>query len=54
VIPGLKFFQEKSQGRTKAASDREKERMSSEIARMKEVIAEVVTENIDLKKKNMG
>lgn len=50
----LAFFQEKSQGRTKAAVDREKDRMASEISRMKEVIAEVVTENIDLKKKNMG
>ena len=50
----LNGFKEKSQGRTKAAEDREKMRMSSEIQRMKEVIAEVVSENIELKKKNMG
>ena len=50
----LSGFKEKSQGRTKAAEDREKERMDSEIQRMKNVIAEVVSENIALKKKNMG
>ena len=49
----LNGFKEKSQGRTIAANDREKERMGSEIQRMKDVIAEVVSENIALKKKNM-
>lgn len=49
----LNGFKEKSQGRTKAAEDREKIRMGSEIQRMKDVIAEVVSENIALKKKNM-
>jgi transposase-like protein len=49
----LSGFKEKSAGRTKAAEDREKERMGAEIQRMKDVIAEVVTENIALKKKNM-
>lgn len=49
----LTGFREKSQGRTAAAADREKERMKEEISRMKDVISEVVSENIDLKKKNM-
>jgi len=49
----LSGFKEKSLGRTKAAEDREKVKMASEIQRMKDVIAEVVTENIALKKKNM-
>ena len=49
----LSGFKEKSQGRTKAAEDREKVKMAAEIRRMKDVIAEVVTENIALKKKNM-
>lgn len=49
----LRGFNEKSQGRTKAAEDREKEKMGFEIQRMKDVIAEVVSENIALKKKNM-
>ncbi len=49
----LSGFKEKSQGRTKAAEDREKEKMGFEIQRMKDVIAEVVSENIALKKKNM-
>lgn len=46
-------FKEKSKGRTKAAGDREKQRMESDIKRMKDVIAEVVSENIELKKKNI-
>lgn len=49
----LNGFKEKSQGRTQAADDREKRRMESEIQRMKDVIAEVVSENIEIKKKNM-
>jgi transposase-like protein len=49
----LNGFKEKSQGRTKAAEDREKKRMENEIQRMKEVIAEVVSENIEIKKKNL-
>ena len=35
------------------AENREKDRMGSELQRMKEVIAEVVSENIALKKKNI-
>lgn len=50
----LSGFKEKSHGRTKAAEDREKYRMDAELQRMKDVITEVVTENIALKKKNMG
>lgn len=49
----LKGFKEKSMGRTMAAEDREKKRMEIEIQRMKDVIAEVVSENIEIKKKNM-
>lgn len=49
----LTGFREKSMGRTRAAEDREKKRMESEIQRMKDVIAEVVSENIEIKKKNM-
>ncbi len=49
----LRGFKEKSQGRTKAAENREREKMELEIQRMKDVIAEVVSENITLKKKNM-
>lgn len=48
----LDGFKEKSKGRTKAAEDREKQRLESDINRMKDVIAEVVSENIELKKKN--
>lgn len=47
----LNGFKEKSQGRTISADNREKERMGSEIQRMKDVIAEVVSENIVLKKR---
>jgi len=49
----LNGFKEKSLGRTRAAEDREKKRMEAEIQRMKDVITEVVTENISIKKKNM-
>jgi transposase-like protein len=49
----LNGFKEKSLGRARAAEDREKKRMESEIQRMKDVIAEVVSENIVIKKKNM-
>jgi transposase-like protein len=49
----LNGFKEKSQGRTQAAGEREKKRMADEIQRMKDVIAEVVSENIEIKKKNM-
>lgn len=49
----LNGFKEKSQGRTRTAEDREKKRMEAEIQRMKDVIAEVVSENIVIKKKNM-
>lgn len=49
----LNGFKEKSQGRTRAAEDREKKRMENEIQRIKEVIAEVVSENIEIKKKNL-
>lgn len=49
----LNGFKEKSLGRTRAAEDREKKRMEAEIQRMKDVIAEVVSENIVIKKKNM-
>ena len=49
----LNGFKEKSKGRTRAAEDREKKRMAAEIQRMKDVIAEVVSENIEIKKKNM-
>jgi transposase-like protein len=50
----LNGFKEKSQGRTRAAEDRDKKRMEEEIRRMKDVITEVVSENIEIKKKNMG
>jgi transposase-like protein len=50
----LNGFKEKSQGRTRTAEDREKQRMREEISRMKDVIAEIASENIELKKKNMG
>ncbi len=46
-------FQESSQGRTRSAEDREKKRMESDIKRMKDVIAELASENIDLKKNDM-
>jgi transposase len=49
----LSSFKEKSQGRTRAAEDREKQRMQTEIQRMKDVIAEVASENIEIKKKNL-
>ena len=49
----LSGFKEKSQGRTKTVEGREKIKMVAEIQRMKDVIAEVVTENIALKKKNL-
>lgn len=49
----LNGFKEKSQGRTRAAGEREKKQMADEIQRMKDVIAEVVSENIEIKKKNM-
>jgi transposase len=50
----LNGFKEKFQGRTRTAEDREKQRMREEISRMKDVIAEIASENIELKKKNMG
>jgi len=50
----LNGFREKSQGRTKIAEDREKQKMQDEIKRMKDVIAEIASENIELKKKNFG
>jgi len=46
----LNGFRGKSLGRTRAAEDREKNRMEAEIQRMKDVIAEVVSENIEKKK----
>lgn len=49
----LNGFKEKSQGRTRVAEDRAKKRMEDEIRRMKDVIAEVVSENIEIKKKSM-
>jgi transposase-like protein len=49
----LNGFKEKPKGRTRAAEEREKKRMEAEIQRMKDVIAEVVSENIVIKKKNM-
>jgi transposase-like protein len=49
----LNGFKEKSQGRTRATEERAKKRMADEIQRMKDVIAEVVSENIEIKKKNM-
>lgn len=50
----LNNFREKSQGRTRSAEDREKQRMQEEIKRMKDVITEIASENIELKKKNLG
>lgn len=47
----LKGFKEKSKGRTRSAEDREKQRMEEEITRMKNVIAEIASDNIELKKK---
>ena len=49
----LEGFRESSQGRTRAAESREKERQENEIRRMKDVIAELAAENIDLKKNDM-
>ena len=51
ALHGLK---EKGKGRTRIAEDREKQRMQEEIRRMKDVIAEIASENIELKKKNLG
>jgi transposase len=50
----LSGFKEKSHGRTRSAEDREKQKMREEITRMKDVIAEIASDNIELKKKNMG
>jgi transposase-like protein len=50
ALEGLK---EKSRGRSRSAEDREKQRMADEIQRMKDVITEIASENIVLKKKNM-
>lgn len=47
----LNNFKEKSQGRTRSAEDREKKRMEEEIKRMKDVITEIASENIEIKKK---
>jgi transposase len=47
----LNGFKEKSQGRTRSAEDREKQKMQGEIDRMKNVIAEIASDNIELKKK---
>jgi len=49
----LDGFREKSQGRTRAAESREKEIQEKEIRRMKDVIAELASENIELKKNDM-
>jgi transposase len=50
----LNGLREKSKGRTRIAEDREKQRVQEEIRRMKDVIAEIASENIELKKKNLG
>jgi len=49
----LSGFKESSQGRTRVAENREKKRMESDIKRMKDVITELASENIDLKKNDM-
>jgi len=49
----LEGFRESSHGRTRAAESREKERQENQIRRMKDVIAELAAENIDLKKNDM-
>ena len=49
----LEGCRESSHGRTQAAENREKERQENQIRRMKDVIAELAAENIDLKKKDM-
>ena len=49
----LEGFQQSSQGRTHAAENREKKRFESDIKRMKDVITELASENIELKKKDM-
>ena len=49
----LNGLREKAIGRTRIAEDREKQRMQEEIDRMKDVIAEIASENIELKKKNL-
>ena len=46
----LEGFRERSQGRTRAAEIREKERKENEIRRMKDVVAELAAEIIELKK----
>ena len=49
----LNGFKEFSLGRTRAAESKEKQRMEKEIQRMKNVIAEIAAENIDLKKNDI-
>lgn len=46
----LEGFRENSKGRTRVAESKEKERQEKEISRMKDVIAELAAENIELKK----
>jgi len=46
----LEGFRGSSQGRSKAAESREEERKAKEIQRMREVITELASENINLKK----
>lgn len=49
----LNGFNEKARGRTRVTEERVKNRLKEEISKMKDVITEVVKENIDLKKKDM-
>ncbi len=49
----LEGFQNGSHGRTNAAETRQKKRQEKEIQRMKEVVAELAAENIELKKNDM-
>ena len=49
----LEGFRSSSKGRTNAAETRQKERQEKEIQRMKDVVAELAAENIELKKNDM-
>jgi transposase-like protein len=46
----LTGFQESARGRTKAAEERKIKQLESELRKKDEIIAKIVTENIELKK----
>lgn len=49
----LSGFKEKSMGRTKAAEEREKERLKNKIVKLNSVISTILEENIELKKNDL-